>query len=393
MSGQGLTTEELDLRFRPRRAEHVALRPVGAGAVAWAAAERPPRVVDAAGLTLLQLFDGRSSLQEIVDDLAAELADLDPEIDLGLGVLMTTQRFGLEGLLEGVQPVPPPPPARGLYHHLTDWIDPGVAAADVSSRADDTIGLGRAERVGLDFPGSPVRVTSTRPELPDLLRKVAPERVGVDDGVLLLSLVDGGEQRVGRSFFTLYGPYLERLVISADLDEVLQRALNHLALPLWVHEEPTTWWLSCRTLVHPDGTAVLFSSERLGQQVGLQRALEREGLQVVDRVLTALDPATGEVLLHPPRFGMQGVELAREAVGAPRRLRVGHVLLSQTDQGATDDSSEVVTKVLATATGNAAGLDRDDLLDGLAEVATSARRILLGQATPREVVDVLLERG
>jgi hypothetical protein len=272
-------------------------------------------------------------------------------------------------------------------------VEPGVIPDEASSRADDTLGLGRAEVVGIDFPASPVRVSSTRPELTDLLRTVLPDRLHGFDGVLFLALADGDAQRVGRPFFTLYGPNMDRLVMSADLDEVLQRALNHLALPLWVHEERATWWNRHRTVIHPDGTAILVDAERLGQQVGLQRALERAGFAVVDRLLTAIDPDTLEIVLHPPRFGMQGVELGRDAVGDPRRLRIGSILVSQNDRIVTGDQPEVFTKGLAMATSSADPLDRQQLLAGMAEVATSARRIWLGQATPREVVDVLLDRA
>jgi hypothetical protein len=390
---QAAASDTIDLTFRPVRRSTSVVQPIGLGAVAWADGDRPPILLDAASRTLLSIFDGASTLQEIVDDLEAELPDADPEIDLALGVLVTTQRLGLEGFLEGVAPVPSMNRPSAVFKMLTDWRDPGVLDEEVSGSADRTLRIADADLFAVDLPACPVRISSTRPELRALLDRVAPERVVAPDGGLFLSLVEGDEQRVGRPFFTLYGPHLSRLVVSPDLDEVVTRALRHLALPLWVHEEPELWWHHFRTLIDPEGDAVLLSAARLGQQVGLLRALERAGFTVVDSVLTPIDPTTLEVVLLPARFDPDRGEISRDEAGPAARARISTILFSHTDEDATSLDPEVVTRALARTTERTATVDRSRLLAGMAELASSARCTWLGQATPREVAEELSRRG
>jgi len=382
----------IDMTSRPLCRRSTVVQPIGTGAVAWADRDRQPILLDAASRTLLTVFDGASTLQDIVDDLEAELPDTGPDIDLALGVLVATQRLGLEGFLEGVAPVPSSARPSAVFELLTNWQDPGVLGDAVSSAADETLGIAEAEVFALSFPGGPVRITSTRPEVGALLRRIAPDRVLTAEGGLFLSLVEGDKRRVGRSFYTLYGPHLSRLVVGPDLEVLLSRALQHLALPMWLPEEPQLWWHQFRTIIGPDGDAILMSANRLGQQVGLQRAIERAGFTVVDSVLTPIDPSTLEALVFPARFDAARGEISRDEAGAPDRFRISTILFSHIDEDVTSLDREIVVRALARRTELTDEVDRGELLAGLAELAQASRSTWLGKATPREIVEELLRR-
>lgn len=399
-----IDSRDIDLEYRPRLADDVVIAPVGHGAVAWAGGDKAPIVLDGATHTYVQLFDGATSLNQIVDDIVAVLDDLDPEIDIGLGLLIATQRLGMEGFLDGVEPLPAWRRPSGLYRQLTAWVDaepapvpipdlPAMIEKPESVCADNLLHLDESEFFSVRTPGSPVRVSHTFPELREAMDRIAPDRVGPPAGGLFLSAVAGDANRVGRSFYTLYGPQLYRLVVTPDRDRVVRSALRHLSMPLWLHDEPGLWWSRTRTLIGPDG-AILMSPERLGLQAGILRAVERAGFEIVDSMMTAIDPATFEVVVHGTRFDLDRGELAADEADPPRRVPIaGQCLGVMEYQPFNPGTPEFFAKAFAVAVEPIAGIDRARLLEAAVHVATEARGILLDKATPQEVVADLLGTG
>jgi hypothetical protein len=211
---------------------------------------------------------------------------------------------------------------------------------------------------------------------------------------LFLSAVAGDEQRVGRAFYTLFGPQLYRLVVTPDRERLVRSALRHLSLPFWLADEPDLWWSRLRALVHPDGGAVLMSAERLGLQSGILRALERAGFEIVDTMMTAIDPATFEVVVHGTRFDLDRGHLGAEAATPARRLPIQGICVGLSEyQPFNPGTPEFFAKAFAVTVEPRPGLDRARLLEGAAHVATATRCTLLAKATPQGVVDDLLGRG
>lgn len=399
-----IDSRDIDLGYRPRLAADAVLQPVGHGALGWAGGDKTPIVLDAATHTYVQVFDGRTSLAQIVEDVLAVLPDTDPEIDIGLGLVIATQRLGMEGFLEGVAPLPAWRQPSGLYRQLTAWVDPDAAPpAPVpqpdlpamieqpeSLCADNLLHLDESEFFSVATPGSPVRVSHTFPEVREAMDRVAPERVGPPAGGLFLSAVEGDANRVGRSFFTLFGPQLYRLVVTPDRDRLVRSALRHLSLPLWLHDDAGLWWSRMRTLIGPDG-AVLMSPERLGLQAGILRAVERGGFEIVDSMMTAIDPETFEVVVHGTRFDLDRGELGAEDAEPPRRVPIVAQCLGVMEyQPYNPGTPEFFAKAFAVAVEPTPGIDRARLLEGAAHVGGEARRILLTKATPQDVVADLL---
>ena len=232
-----------------------------------------------------------------------------------------------------------------------------------------------------------MRVSTTVPELRSAVTAAAPELVTDHlEGALIFSATDGDEGRVGRPFFTLFGPEARRLVVTTDRDEFVERSLHHLSLPIWLEERPELWWTGLRALVGPDG-AVLISRRRLGEQPGLLRSVQRAGFEVVDSLLTALDPETGEVLILPSRLDPEHGILDADAAGQVRRLPVSTLAFPMVEYSTMLEASpEFFAKALATAVEPTAAVDRQQLLETAAALAGTARRVVLGDGRPADVV-------
>ena len=144
-----------------------------------------------------------------------------------------------------------------------------------------------------------------------------------------------------------------------------------------------------RTLVGPDG-AVLMSARRLGTQPGLLRALERGGFRVADSLLSAIDPATREVLVHRDRFDPERGELSAAEAGPPERLPLATVALGLLDYAFLHDALiDFFAKALAVAVEPGPHIDRQALLDAAVSLVSSARRVILADQRAPAVVAAL----
>ena len=401
-----LDSQDIDLTYRPRLAGDAVFQPVGRGALGWAGGDKAPVVLDPALWTYVQVFDGEVSLAQIVEEILSVLPDTDPEVDIGLGLEIATRRLGLEGFLDGVQAAPGWRQPSGLYRQLTDWVDvedepitaipdlPAMAEGDPdTSCADNLLHLDQSDFFSVRTPGSPVRVSHTFPDLAEAMARLAPERVGPPEGGLFLSAVAGDEARVGRAFYTLYGPQLYRLIVTPDRERAVRAALRHLSLPFWLADDDHLWWSRLRTLIGPDGV-VLMSPERLGLQQGILRAVERGGFEIVDSMMTAIDPETFEVVVHGTRFDLDRGARGPDEADAPRRFPIAGICLGVAEyQPFNPGTPEFFAKAFAVSVEPTPAVDRARLLAGAAHVATEGRGILLAKATPQGVVDDLLGVG
>jgi len=405
-SASEVPAAEVDLEFRPRRRDAVALTVTPRGALGWVSQDRAPIVLDRATQLLLELFDGQSSLDEIVADIEAELGPT--QHDIAEGALTAARRLAAEGFLVGVRPDPARRGASILFRQLTDGIahesahaaEHGGRVAEMPWDTDPDLltqsgpaQLGSPDVFSLDFPASPVRVYTTVPRVREAVEAVATHRLGGTDGALLWAAVDGGASQVGRPLFTLFGTNRTRLVVTADQDTLVVRTLRHLSLPLWLAEQPGLWWTGLRTLVSEDG-AVLVSPGRLGVQPGLLRAIERAGYRVVDSVLSAIDPDTHEVLVHQSRFDPTRGELSAVEAGGPERFALVGLALGVFEYAFLHDAGvDFFAKALAVAIEPGPHIDRQRLLDAAVTLAMNARRVVLAGQDVRQVVSALGRRS
>jgi hypothetical protein len=385
-----LAPDQLDLEACPRRVEGLARVAVPDGTLAWVSQDRAPLLLDPATALLLDLFDGGSTLGEIVADIEAEVGPSGH--DVAAGALAATRRLGEEGFLDDVAAAPGRRLASILFRQLTDGLAHEAAhAAEHGGHAapepwevdpdllvrDRPAELGEPDLLTLDLPSSPLRLYTTVPRIRAAVTSALPARTTTGSGPLLFAATDGGEVTVGRALFTLFGTRGSRLVVTADEEELATRLLRHLSLSVWLAEEPGLWWTSLRTLLGPDG-AVLVSSSRLNGQPGFLRAVARAGYEVVDSVLSALDPHTREVVVHPTRFDVDRGELSRAAAGPARRVPLATVALGPTDFAlAADDGVGIFAKALAVAIEPGDHVERQAVLEAAAGLAAHAHRVLL----------------
>lgn len=392
-----MRADELDLASHPRRRGSVACSVVPGGKVAWVDQDRAPVLLDPAAAVLLQLFDGTASLAEIVADLEAELGPT--EHDLATGTLAMARRLGAEGFLDGVDAEPGRRLPSVLFRQLTDGVAFEAAhAGEHGGRSvpepweldERLLGAGdEAHLATIDLPSSPVRVYTTLPTVRAALTTALGDRLANGPGPLLFAVTEGTTATVGRPLCTLWGTRGAKLAVGTDQARLAERLLRHLSLSCWLAEEPGHWWTGLRTLIGPDG-AVLIASSLLDRTPGFGRAAERAGYEVVDSVMSALDPGTGEVLVHPTRFDPVRGEVPRDEAGAVRRLPLSTIAVGPTDYAVmTDDGVALFAKALAVAVEPGPHVECQTLLDRAVALATDAHRVVLGGGPVRAAVAAL----
>lgn len=293
--------EGFDLAATPQRRRTLAREKVGDEVVLCVPETGRTHYLNSAATAVWTCLDGSTTLRELAADIAAvsEWDRAGVEADL----IEVVRDFGRRRLLADTEPESQPAAAPAAPSEASPRlirVPPGACTMRTDLDWEET----RAVRVGRYLLG----VRSGSPELDRLVGRVLDDHL-VPDGEappnysLRLASTDGVRQH--RLFHNCETSVRTRS---------LQRLLRAVAAFLAGHaDEQDTTVVHVEALVLTWGGVAFVLPPELRPLLPTEEALLGRGLRLLDAPTAALDPASGELVVRPPRFPLDEAAVAEAA--------------------------------------------------------------------------------